>query len=211
VTMKIAVFGSTGQTGRLVVQEALRRGDEVTVLVREPHRVLIDHPRLTVLAGNPTSSADVERCVKGADAVIHCLGIGGKGTGARTTLVSDSVKAVLESMKSHNVSRIVSMSVIGAGGSGPLIANRIVIPLFFRWLLPIIEDKDRVEAALRESEAEWICVRFPSIIDGPVKPLRISADGRGIGLSITAISAARFLLEQATSSEHLRTTPSVSN
>ena len=209
--MKIAVFGSTGRTGGLVVQEALKRGDEVTVLVREPHRVPIAHPRLTVLAGSPTSPADVERCVKGADAVIHCLGIGGKGTGAKTTLVSDSVKTVLESMKKHNVSRIVSMSVVGAGTSGSWIANKIIIPLFLRWLIPIIEDKDRVETALRQSGVEWISVRLPSIVEGPAKPLRISADGRGIGLSITAISAARFLLEQATSAAHLRATPSVSN
>jgi uncharacterized protein YbjT (DUF2867 family) len=209
--MKIAVFGSTGRTGGLVVQEALKRGDEVTVLVREPHRVPIAHPRLTVLAGSPTSPADVERCVKGADAVIHCLGIGGKGTGAKTTLVSDSVKTVLESMKKHNVSRIVSMSVVGAGRSGTWIANKIIIPLFLRWLIPIIEDKNRVETALRQSGVEWISVRLPSIVEGPAKPLRISADGRGIGLSITAISAARFLLEQATSAAYLRATPSVSN
>jgi uncharacterized protein YbjT (DUF2867 family) len=194
-----------------VVQEALKRGDEVTVLVREPHRVPIAHPRLTVLAGSPTSPADVERCVKGADAVIHCLGIGGKGTGAKTTLVSDSVKTVLESMKKHNVSRIVSMSVVGAGRSGTWIANKIIIPLFLRWLIPIIEDKNRVETALRQSGVEWISVRLPSIVEGPAKPLRISADGRGIGLSITAISAARFLLEQATSAAYLRATPSVSN
>ncbi len=209
--MKIAVFGSTGRTGGLVVQEALKRGDEVTVLVREPHRVPIAHPQLTVLAGSPTSSADVGRCVKGADAVIHCLGIGGKGTGARTTLVSDSVKTVLESMKENDVSRIVSMSVVGAGRSGTWIANKIIIPLFLRWLIPIIEDKDRVETALRQSGVEWVSVRLPSIVEGPAKPLRISADGRGIGLSITAISAARFLLEQVTSAEYLRTTPSVSN
>ena len=209
--MKIAVFGSTGRTGGLVVQEALKRGDEVTVLVREPHRVPIAHPRLTVLAGSPTSPADVERCVRGVNAVIHCLGIGGKGTGASTILVSDSVKTVLESMKKHNVSRIVSMSVVGAGRSGTWIANKIIIPLFLRWLIPIIEDKDRVETALRQSGVEWISVRLPSIVEGPAKPLRISADGRGIGLSITAISAARFLLEQATSAAYLRATPSVSN
>jgi uncharacterized protein YbjT (DUF2867 family) len=143
--------------------------------------------------------------------VIHCLGIGGKGTGAKTTLVSDSVKTVLESMKKHNVSRIVSMSVVGAGRSGTWIANKIIIPLFLRWLIPIIEDKNRVETALRQSGVEWISVRLPSIVEGPAKPLRISADGRGIGLSITAISAARFLLEQATSAAYLRATPSVSN
>jgi nucleoside-diphosphate-sugar epimerase len=84
--------------------------------------------------------------VQGADAVIHCLGIGGKGDGKPTTLISDSVRLVLEAMQSHGVPRIVCMSNVGAGGSGSWFANRFVIPLFLRWLLPIIEDKNRMEA-----------------------------------------------------------------
>jgi hypothetical protein len=100
---------------------------------------------------------------------------------------------------------------VGAGGSGTWFANRIVIPLFLRWLLPIIEDKDRMEAALRASSVEWVSVRLPNIVEGPERPLRMSADGRGIGLSITAASTARFLLDRATGSELLCATPSISN
>jgi uncharacterized protein YbjT (DUF2867 family) len=80
-----------------------------------------------------------------------------------------------------------------------------------RWLMPIIEDKDRMETALGESQVEWVSVRLPSIVEGPDKPVRTSANGRGIGLSITAASAASILLARATGSEFLRETPSVSN
>jgi uncharacterized protein YbjT (DUF2867 family) len=209
--MKLAVFGATGLTGGLVVTQALEQGHEVVVLVRDPRRVSLQHPRLTVLAGNPTLLADVERCVESADVVLHCLGIGGKGDGQPTTLISDSVNAALVAMAKHGVARIVCMSNVGAGGSGTWFANRIVIPLFLRWLLPIIEDKDRMEAALRASSVEWVSVRLPNIVEGPEKPLRMSEDGRGIGLSITAASTARFLLTRATGSEFLRATPSISN
>jgi hypothetical protein len=114
-------------------------------------------------------------------------------------------------MAKHGVARIVCMSNVGAGGSGTWFANRLVVPLFLRWLLPIIEDKDRMEAALRASAVEWVSVRLPSIVDGPEKPLRVSEDGRGIGLTITAASTARFMLARATGSEFLRATPSLSN
>ena len=103
------------------------------------------------------------------------------------------------------------MSNVGAGGSGTWVANRIVIPLFVRWLLPILEDKDRMEAALRESDLAWVSVRLPNIIEGPEQPLRVSDDGRGIGLSITATSAARFLLACASAPDFVRATPSISN
>jgi len=43
------------------------------------------------------------------------------------------------------------------------------------------------------------------------EPCRVSVDGRGIGLSITAESAARFLLEQVSSDRYLREAPRISN
>ena len=65
----------------------------MTALVRNPSAVHRKHELLTVIGGSPTSLADVEACVRGADVVIHCLGVGGKGDGKPTTLISDSVKA----------------------------------------------------------------------------------------------------------------------
>ena len=209
--MKLAIFGATGLTGGLVLAQALDQGHAVTALVRDPNRVARSHPRLAVLGASPTEPEDVERCVQGADAVIHCLGIGGKGDGRPTTLVSDSVKVVLAAMTKYGVPRIVCMSNVGAGGSGTWLANRIVIPVFLRWLQPIIVDKDRMEAALTASAVEWVSVRLPNIVEGPDKLLRLSVDGRGIGLSITAASTARFLLAQASGSDFLRSTPSISN
>jgi uncharacterized protein YbjT (DUF2867 family) len=187
----------------------LEDGHEVVALVRDPRRIPISPPSLTVLGGNPCSVTDIAPCIQGTDAVVHCLGIGGKGDGRHTTLISDSVKAVLAAMTT--VPRLICMSNVGAGDSGSWFANRIVIPIFLSWLLPIIEDKDRMEAALKASTVEWVSVRLPNIVDGPDRPLRISADGRGIGLSITADSAARFLLAQATDGEFLGQTPSISN
>ena len=209
--MKLAIFGSTGLTGGLVVQRALAQGHEVVALVRDPGKMTLSHPSLAVIGGSPTARADVEHCVQGVDAVVHCLGIGGKGDGQPTTLVSDSVKVVTAAMQRHGVPRIVCMSNVGAGGSGTWFANRLVIPLFLRWLLPIIEDKNRMEAALRASPVEWVSVRLPNIVEGPDRLLRVSADGRGIGLSVTTESAARFLLEQVSSPRYVRSTPSISN
>lgn len=208
---RIAVFGATGLTGGLVVKHALDQGHEVVALVRDPGKLALWHPSLNVIGGSPISAADVARCVQGVDAVIHCLGIGGKGDGEPSTLISDSVKVVLSAMQCHGVPRIVCMSNVGAGGSGSWFANRIVIPLFLRWLIPIIEDKNRMEAALNESCVEWVSVRLPNILAGANKPIRVSADGRGIGLSITAESAARFLVEQAVLPKYLRSTPSISS
>lgn len=209
--MKIAVFGATGRTGGIVVDKALEQGYDVTVLVRDPSRINLKHARLSVVSGSPISANDVGGCLSGVDGVIHCLGIGGKGDGKQTTLISDSVKIVLAGMNKHGVKRLVCMSNIGAGGSGSWFAHRIVIPIFLRWLRPIIDDKDRMEAALSASNVEWISVRLPYIKEGKSKPIRVSTNGRGLGLTITADSAAQFLLEQLISKDFVGSMPCISN
>ena len=209
--MKIAILGATGLTGGLVLRRALEQGHEVIALVRDPKRLAIQHPHLTVGAGSPLSKADLEKHLEGVVAVVHCLGVGGKGDGKHTTLISESVKAVIAVTQRQGIRRLVCMSNVGAGGSGTWFANRIFIPIFLKWLVPIIEDKDRMEKALGESALDWVSVRLPNIVDGLEKPVRVSQDGRGIGLSITAASAAAFLLDQVTSPEFIRKTPSISN
>ena len=209
--MKIAVFGATGPTGARIVTLALEEGHDVLALTRNASSFPLVHDRLTVLEGDASSHTDVRKAVRGADAVVHCLGIGGKGKGQPTSVVSDSVKVVLDEMERASVSRIVCMSNVGAGESGSWFYRRVVLPLFLRWLRPIIADKNVMEAVLRNSPTEWVAVRIPNIVEGPEKPVRSSETGQGIGNSITASSVARFLLCQTTQSQWLRKTPSISN
>ena len=209
--MKLLVFGGTGLTGGLVVEMALKQGHEVVVLTRDASRFSNRNQNLQVIEGSATSQSDIEKALKGVDAVIHCLGIGGKGQGLATSVVSESVKAVLAAMKSKGVRRIVCMSNVGAGGSETWFYNRVVVPVFLRWLKPIIEDKDRMEGFLKESGLDWTSVRLPNIVAGPAREVRASESGKGIGISITAASTAAFLLEQISDNQWVQKSPSISN
>ena len=211
--MKIAVCGATGLTGRSVVEQALGEGHDVVALVRNPAGLDLNHRNLKVLEGNPTVAPDVERClIDGVEVVINCIGVGGKGDGQHTTVVSDSVITTIAAMRNHGTRRIVCMSNIGTGDSGPRWFTKAVVPLAARWLQPIIADKERMEAALRgTTDIEWISARMAAIVEGPAKPIRTNETGRGIGMRITAPSAARFLLDRIDGHESLSQTPSVSN
>jgi uncharacterized protein YbjT (DUF2867 family) len=209
--MKLLVFGGTGLTGGLVVKKALSQGHYVAVLTRDASRLPLRSRNLTVIEGSARSQSDIEKALKNVDAVIHCLGIGGKGQGSATTVVSDSVKTVLAAMKKTGVRRIVCMSNVGAGGSGTWFYNGVVLPVFLRWLKPIIKDKDRMERLLKECALDWTSVRLPNIVEGASKPVRASESGKGIGISVTAESTAEFLLQQITNKEWLQKSPSISN
>jgi putative NADH-flavin reductase len=72
--VKVTVFGATGGVGREVVAQALDRGDHVTAYVRNPAKLDLAHPNLTVIAGELTDREAVRRAVRGAGAVVSALG-----------------------------------------------------------------------------------------------------------------------------------------
>ena len=82
--MKIVIFGATGIVGKAVVNEALSKGYDVSVLTRDAKKVSIKHRCLHVYEGNVMDRNTVHNILNGKDAVIHTLGIGGKGNGKPT-------------------------------------------------------------------------------------------------------------------------------
>lgn len=70
--MRVLVFGAAGKTGSLVVERALAKGQEVTVLVRDASK--LKKQGLRVLIGDATKPDDVLKAVHGQDAVIETIG-----------------------------------------------------------------------------------------------------------------------------------------
>ncbi|KUL51735.1 3-beta hydroxysteroid dehydrogenase [Streptomyces sp. NRRL F-4489] len=82
---KIALFGATGTIGRRVLDEALRRGHQVTAVVRDPAKLTADDPNLTVVEGDVLDPESVAEVAKGQDVVVSAVG-GGDGPGHIATI-----------------------------------------------------------------------------------------------------------------------------
>ncbi len=65
--MKLAIFGGTGQTGKLIVQQALKSHHSVRVLTRRPDQLTLDHNGLTLITGDVTTLDDVRETLEGQD------------------------------------------------------------------------------------------------------------------------------------------------
>ncbi len=68
--VRIVVYGATGAIGGLITQEALRRGDIVTGVARDPSKAKFDNPNYKAVAGDVTDVASFKSITAGADAVI---------------------------------------------------------------------------------------------------------------------------------------------
>jgi len=112
--MKLVVLGATGPTGKLVTRQALDRGWAVTALARDPARLEIAHPGLTVAVGDATQPADLECAIALGDAVVSALG---SGKSRRSTIASSAARAVIDACLHTGVSRLVWLSALGVGAS----------------------------------------------------------------------------------------------
>ncbi|MDX3852358.1 NAD(P)-binding oxidoreductase [Streptomyces sp. AK02-01A] len=74
--MKIAVLGSTGPTGRLLLSQALARGHQVTALARDPHQLSgLATGALRAVRADVTEPDTVLAAVQDADVIVSALGI----------------------------------------------------------------------------------------------------------------------------------------
>ena len=213
--MKVTIFGATGFSGQAILAEALQQKHEVTILVRDASKVQIKHKNLTIVEGNALDAQTVASVLHQKDAVIQCLGVGGKGDGKPTTFISDATKIIVDEMQKQNIKRLIAMSNVGAGNSiafQPWFITKIILPYFMKWLKVIIEDKNRMEPIIMNSSLDWTIVRCPNIVDKPAKgTCNATLDGKGLKLSVTLPDLSRFMVDQLKLAGFIKQAPSVSN
>jgi putative NADH-flavin reductase len=203
---RVCIVGATGGTGRQLLAQALERGYVVTALVRDPGRLSIEHPHLTVVRGDVLDYSTVEKAVRGQDAVISALGH--KRFFAPTRILSEGTRNILRAMETHGVRRLVCETSLGLGDSVErmgLYYSLFVIPAvlpFYFW------DKARQEQLIAASKLEWVIVR-PAVLTNAVGR-GVYRHGRRVGsflwtARIARADVAHFMLKQLAGDSYLGT------
>ena len=102
--LKIVIFGATGDTGKLLDEQALAEGYEVVAYVRNPSKLAINDSRLTVFQGELTDAASIESAIKGANAVLSTLGLRG---GSKNKTLTQGYQNIIAAMKNQGVRRLI--------------------------------------------------------------------------------------------------------
>jgi putative NADH-flavin reductase len=212
--MKFTVFGATGAVGREVVTQALDAGHHVIAYVRNPSKLDVTHPNLTVIAGELTDREAIQRAVHGSDAVISALGpsLHRKATGMPLV---DGTRTIVDAMLAEAVERYIGMatpSLRDPRDKGSLLGR--IVPFMGRTFLSrAYRELLDMSQLVIDSPLNWTIARFTRPTDGPATAtVRAGYLGRDrIRASITRADIASFLLDQTTDARFRRAAPAISN
>jgi putative NADH-flavin reductase len=181
--VKLAVFGATGGTGRLLVAQSLERGHSVTAFVRsgpgDDSLPGVDR----VVTGDARNPSAVASALRGAEAVVSAMGPQGPEPG---DVYSNAIGELTRAMTSSGPRRLV------------ISANSRVLddrPLDGEYAAVSQEHRDAL-ACLHAADLDWTVVATPMLSDDePRGSYEAVVDDRGDGPSISRGDFATALLD----------------
>lgn len=153
--MKITVFGSTGNTGRLLLEEGVRRGHEITAFARQATALDGVAGLAEIVQGDARDSAPVARAIEGRNAVI--VTVAGRGQPDVATAIARTVTAA---MLDTNVRRLIATSAYGMIATRPYVMAPLVRLLFGK----AFADQLAADEVIAASRLDWTIVRATRLV-----------------------------------------------
>lgn len=166
---KIALFGATGTVGTRVLREALRRGYEVTAVVRDPAGLpdtMTGTGTIVVVRGDVLDPASVAAVAAGHDVVVSAFG---PGRGDPTDLVT-AAESLIGGVRSLGgdapAPRVV---IVGGAGSlrtpgGQLVRDAAGVPAAVLAVMRAHGDALDFLRTVPVEQVRWTCLSPPAQI-----------------------------------------------
>lgn len=183
--MTTLVVGASGTTGQLLVEQLLKRGQSVKIIVRSTDglsKTIKNHQNVSIILASvlALSDAEITKHVKGCDAVASCLGhnITFKGLfGFPRRLVTDATRRLCDAIKSNQADKPIKFVLMNSSGNSnrdlveKISFSQKVVMGLLRVLIPPHADNENAADYLRtkigqhEHAIEWTAVRPDGLIN----------------------------------------------
>lgn len=205
--MKIAIFGASGATGRLLTERCLATGHQVTALLRTPEKFPL-RTAVRVTEGSAFDSDAVAQTIEGAEVVLSALGANSL---KKEDVLERAVPLIVAAMQQKGVRRII---VLGSAGAKPdaldkqpawrrWIVEHLVYNTFLKW--PVASQRAQY-AALSDSGLDWTMAMPPMLTNGRGHgKWRVDADALPRNASrISREDVADFMMQQIDNPQWVR-------
>lgn len=204
--VRVAVLGASGATGRLLVDELVRRGHDVVVLTRTAGPA--DFAGAAWVVGDARDPAALSELVAGADVVMSALGP--RRGDAR--LHREVAPLLVAAMRAAGVRRFIGVSGAGidAPGDRKSRRDRVISTVLQRVGGQSVEDKAVELQVWASSDLDWTLVRAPRLTNAPASGrVQHSAAESPRRTSISRADLAVFLADLTGQADYVQQAPLV--
>ncbi|PQP87405.1 NAD(P)-dependent oxidoreductase [Paenibacillus sp. AR247] len=213
--MNITIFGASGAIGQLVTQLALENGDFVTAYIRNPKKISLKHPNLTLVQGELSNTSTIERAVAEADVVISTLGpASDMSRKLKGTPIADGHELIVRAMKKLDKKRLITLATPALQSDDDKKNISTILPgVLAKMFLPNGHaEMKKMEGIIKQSSLDWTVVR---IINPNVKHKRQSYDysfgDKPAKLGVSRENVAKFMYSVARDKQLIGKMPIIYN
>ena len=165
--MKLAILGSTGFVGKILIKKALVAGHQVKALARSPEKLGDLKAKVEVVQGDMFEPSQLQKLIHDVDAVISVAGppLTGRHDSNKH---GNSMNFVVDAMKAANVDRLITITGAAAKVPGQKLGfKQSLLRVVLSILKPdVIKTKDIELKIISESGLNWTVIRPPLISTG---------------------------------------------
>ncbi|OAL43842.1 NAD(P)-binding protein [Pyrenochaeta sp. DS3sAY3a] len=218
---RVLIIGGSGRTGKLVIDELLARGHQVTALVRNPES-LEARDGLKTVTGTPMEQEDVRNAFAHSNPEVVVVTLSAPRAAdspfaaviSPPRLMADSNANVVAVMKEFNTPKVVIMQAFGVAESWPNMHWVLRMLMKKSNMIYQYDDHNLVAKETKASGENYVFVRPSRLEEGEAKEIKEWAnDGKGVPMmgAITRGSVAKFLAEATESRTWDNTAPVITN
>ena len=205
---KVAVLGGGGRTGNYLVNQLLKEGFSVKLLLRNPENFSIQNNQIEMIKGDAVDLESIKSLLKDCQAVLSTIG----QRKDEPLVASAATKNILQVMNDYGIQRYVLLA--GLNIETPFDKKSTKTQMATDWMktnFPIIqEDRQKAYDFLVESKIDWTQVRVPFIEFTDVSSeISISLEDC-LGDKISAFDIATFMIQEMEASKFSRKSPFIS-
>jgi putative NADH-flavin reductase len=210
----IALFGATGPTGKHIIEEALKRGYNLSVYTRDVKKLEAYAGKVEIVLGDLQDQNAIAKCILGADAVISALGPNGANIQGDRPIMH-GLSNIISVMKQSNVRRLIQISTASYRDpkDGFDIKARVLALMFKMIARKAYDDIKSTGELIANSELDWTLVRIPFLKDDSANGrIDVGSYGRTkLGMKLSRGNLAKFLVDQVTDQTLVRAAPGIAN
>ena len=205
---KVAVLGGGGRTGKFLVNQLLKQGFSIKLLLRNPENFQIQNPQIEIIQGDARDPDSIKLLLKDCQAVLSTVG----QRKEEPLVASLATSNVLKAMEDYEIERYILLS--GLNIDTPFDKKSPKTIMATDWMktnFPLIqEDRQKAYDLLVASNINWTQVRVP-FIEFTDESATVSVDLEDcLGDKISANDIANFMITEMIESKYSRKSPFIS-